>query len=187
MRKILLYGNMRKRFGKCFELDVNTPAEAIHALMCVVEGFRSWFQEQARAGAEYHVFCGDRNIVKDNLELPAKDDEPIRVVPVVNGAKSGTLAKIAGIALIVVGVITANPYLIGGGAALLVGGIIADKMPKLGTINERDEAKPSSVFDGAVNTEAAGHPYPLLYGTVLCGSAVASAGLYTTEFPIEQP
>jgi len=183
MRQVLLYGKMRKKFGKSYQLDVNTPAEAIHALMCVVEGFRSWFTAQAKAGAQYHVFCGRRNVNEQACILPAKDDEPIRIVPVVSASKNSVLSVVAGAGLVVAAALSGNPYLFAAGFGLLVGGILAMKMPAAST-NEREETRPSYIFDGSVNTEAAGHPYPILYGKMICGSAVVSEGLYTSEYPI---
>lgn len=184
MRKVLLYGKMRQKFGKFYMLDVNTPTEAIHALMCVVDGFRSWFLKEAREGAQYHIFCGRRNIGQETLALPAKEEEAIRIVPVVNAAKGGILMTVAGVGLIAAGVIFQNPYAMAAGFGLVVGGVMAMKVPPKTPTMEREDSRPSFTFDGAVNTEAAGHPYPILYGKILCGSAVASAGLYTAEYPI---
>ena len=65
----------------------------------------------------------------------------------------------------------------------MAGGIIQMlvPVPKTGDPSERPENKPSTYFDGAVNTMAQGHPVPLGYGKLMVGSAVISAGLTVEE------
>ncbi len=44
-KRIRLYGDMAKRFGREFRLDVATAAEAIRALCVIKPGFRQYLQE----------------------------------------------------------------------------------------------------------------------------------------------
>ena len=57
-------------------------------------------------------------------------------------------------------------------------------VPKVSGPQERPENKPSYLFNGAVNTTEQGQPIPLLYGELIVGSAVVSAGLTDKEIPI---
>ena len=70
--------------------------------------------------------------------------------------------------------------------AVALGGIsqLLFKPPSPVKPNERPENKPSYIFDGPVNTIAAGHPVPILYGEMYVGSAVISAGIISEEIPV---
>ena len=72
------------------------------------------------------------------------------------------------------------------GASLVLGGIsqLLVPVPKVSGPQERPENKPSYLFNGAVNTTEQGQPIPLLYGELIVGSAVVSAGLTDKEIPI---
>ena len=41
MKTIRLYGELGKRFGREFKLDVQSPAEAVRALRVIVPGFQT--------------------------------------------------------------------------------------------------------------------------------------------------
>lgn len=192
MREIRLYGELGRRFGRRFSFDVATPAEAIRALSAVVPGFREHFAKRAQAGAKYHVFVGKRDIGEQELTHPAGD--VIRIAPEIAGAKRGGLFQtILGAVLMVVSVVgiavTGNPaflHLADIGFALAVGGVVQmlAPQPKLGDMNgaERPENRPSYSFNGPVNTMAQGHPVPILYGELMVGSAVISAGMIAEDF-----
>ncbi|WP_240600504.1 hypothetical protein [Solilutibacter silvestris] len=62
---------------------------------------------------------------------------------------------------------------------MIVGGVtqLLSPQPKLKKPSERADNTPSYNFSGPVNTSAQGHPVPLLYGEMIVGSAVASAGI----------
>ena len=68
------------------------------------------------------------------------------------------------------------------GASMILGGVIELLSPVAKTNSGDGESatnKPSYNFNGAINTQAQGHPVPLAYGRVMCGSAVISAGMVT--------
>lgn len=180
MKTIKLYGDMGKKFGREFELDVQTPAEAIRALASQVKGFRAYLH--AHAQDAFKIFVGGRNS-SETLEFPCSDKEVIRIAPVVQGA--GAAGRIVlGIVLIIVGALTSwagGTFLIQAGVGLIIGGIVQMLSPQpktdSGMGSEAVENRPSYNFNGPVNTTAQGHPVQLAYGRVVCGSAVISAGL----------
>ena len=67
----------------------------------------------------------------------------------------------------------------GAGVSMTVNGIVQllFPQPKMKAPKERPEDTPSYSFNGPVNTMAQGHPVPLLYGELIVGSAVISAGI----------
>ena len=196
MREIILYGAMRRQFGRRFFLDVASPAEAIRALMTVIPGFKSWLCKQAQAGAAYHVLVGKKDLNKDQLTDPYPESDAIRISPALRGAKAGALQTVLGAVLVVVGVLItgmswgmAAPIgqgFIAAGIGMMIGGVIQMLSPQRTAADpdERPGNKPSNVFSGAVNTTAQGHPVPVLYGELITGSAVISAGISTTQIDL---
>lgn len=177
MKTILLYGFLGRRFGRVHRYDVQTPAEAVRAMIVTLDGFR---QALIDGGAYRLLAGGKRALGREDLRDPVSDRETIRIVPVVSGASRGVGQTILGAVLVVVGVWTGNQYLTQSGAALIFGGVsqmlFSPKLVK--TTSDRPENKPSFSFDGAVNTAAQGNPVAVLYGgPLIVGSQVLSAGL----------
>ena len=187
MRKVKLYGELAKKFGREFMLEVESVAEAVRALSANFPGFEKELMTAHLRGIEYVVRADKRDVTEMELNNSLAPQETIRIAPITVGRKkSGFFQTIIGAILIVVGVvITAawGAYLIQAGVALAAGGIIQMlvPVPKTGDPSERPENKPSTYFDGAVNTLAQGHPVPLGYGKLMVGSAVISAGLTVEE------
>ena len=170
---------MGKRFGREFELDVQTPAEAVRALSSQVKGFRAYLH--AHQQDAFKVFVGGRNS-SEELGFPCSDKEIIRIAPVIQGA--GAAGRIVlGVVMLVVAyfVPPLAAYLGPMGMSMILGGVVQllSPTPKTdsGMDSESVENRPSYNFNGPVNTTAQGHPVPLAYGKVICGSAVISAGL----------
>lgn len=184
MRTIRLYGRLGHLFGRVHKLAVSSPAEAVHALGVMVDGFKSYLLESKSKGVQFAVFVGKTNITQDELRNPPGKQD-IRIAPVPTGRKGGggIISLIAGAVLIVVGAFTGNGFLIAGGAALLLGGVLMMTSPQqkgLGT-DDDEKNRPSYNFNGAVNTSAQGRCVPLAYGEIITGSAVISAGIYTED------
>jgi len=191
VKTIKLYGEMGKKFGREFELDVATPAEAVRALCSQIKGFRAYLHEHAQDS--FKVFVGGRNAY-DELTFPCSDKEIIRIAPVVQGA-SAAARIVIGIVLIIVAWWNPGTWAFLGqqiaassvmmmGASMVMGGVIqllsqVDTNTNSGSGSESANNTPSYNFDGPVNTTAQGHPVPICYGRMIVGSAVISAGLTT--------
>lgn len=186
MKIVRLYGDMGKRFGREFVLDVKSPAEAVRALCSQVQGFRAYMH--AHAQSAFKVFVGSRNASEESA-LPCSDREVIRITPVIQGA-SAAGRIILGAALIALAVW--NPVFLGMskgvvagvmgyGVAMVLGGVVELLTPQVKTTSTGESVTntPSYNFNGPVNTEAQGHPVPLAYGKLIVGSAVISAGVTT--------
>ena len=182
MKTIILYGDMRQKFGREFRLDVKTPAEAVRALCSQLNGFRGYLHNHANDA--FKVFVGGRN-ASDEIGSPCSDREVIRIAPVIQGA--GSVGRIVlGAALValsfVPGLQFAAPTLFGLGASMVLGGVVELLSPTTSTDTATAESvtnTPSYNFNGPVNTTAQGHPVPLCYGEMIVGSAVISAGMTT--------
>ena len=188
MQTVMLYGHLGRDFGRVHRYEVRNPAEAVRALCVTVKGFR-----QALAQGAYRVLvAGKQALDAPGLGDPVSSRESIRIVPVVSGAGKGLGSVILGAAIIGAAFYTGGASLTatglgttvwGGiavqvGASLILGGVsqMLFKPPEAQN-TDKPENKPSSAFDGAVNTAAQGNPVPVLYGRLIVGSQVISAGL----------
>lgn len=184
LRKIKLYGRLAKFIGKrVLEADVSSAAEAVRFLLA------NWPElERHMADQHYRVSLGDYDLSEDELHDPA-GKQPIKIVPVVAGA--GAVGRIiAGAALIVASIFIPSTALIFGtalkglvfgiGTSLALGGVAQLLTPtptlSLGSDSPNDPRKSYS-FSGIQNTSRQGTPVPIVYGEMLVGSVVVSAGI----------
>lgn len=168
LRTVHLHGRLGERFGKTHELDVESPAEAVRALMFQHEGFEAYLQ--------HRNYCVTAGRSPEFLECPALTEEQlairlgksrdIHIVPAPLVAGIETII-IVGLSVVV--------------AAVAVAAIFMMRTPKP---EDREEAtkRSSYAFDGAENSIEQGHAVPLVYGEVWAGSVVASAGITTSDF-----
>jgi predicted phage tail protein len=167
LRDVRLYGHLGATFGRLHQLAVSTAAEAVQALCVVLPGFDRAFLGPDGAG-RYHVYVG-RGTARNPITLERAADpvgraEPICIVPLIGGAKSGFATALLGAALLF-----AAPYLAGAvgtsfgigaaglayagsvmvGRALVIGGVIQLLSPqRKGGAAPAAENKPSYAFDG---------------------------------------
>ena len=180
MKTIILHGSLADQFGERFEMDVRSPAEAVRALSTQLKGFADVLKK-----GSWHLFRGEvkkgNDLSKDDLTMGVGKQREIHIMPKIEGAGGGGLFQtIVGVVLIAVGVVFANPALIYAGVALTVGGVaqMLTGVTSTGGYEESSADERSSfLFDGPVNTSTQGLPVPLIYGKVLTGSAVVSAGM----------
>jgi predicted phage tail protein len=186
LRTIRLYGRLGSKFGRVHRLAVESIAEAVRALCVMLPGFEQELRSSRERGVNYACFLGKTNIAADQLNL-AGGIADIRIAPVHVGAKrAGGLQVIVGVVLIVVGAIfsaygfpTVGAAMMKMGAVMILGGVIQMLSPQQLQHSAADGPNngASYNFNGPVNTTAQGNPVPLLYGHMLVGSAVISAGI----------
>jgi predicted phage tail protein len=187
MKTVILLGELGKKFGRKFRLNVKTPAEAVRALRANFPEFEAHMVSSESRNVRYKVLVGKETRSVDHLHDPV-GRETIKFVPVIAGA-GGFVQAVVGAVLIAVGVFIPSPlspYLINAGVAMVVSGVVQmlTPVPKTPKMEDRPDNKPSYVFNGAVNTTSQGYPVPVGYGRMTVGSAVISAGISTEEIPI---
>lgn len=195
MKTVQLLGELGKKFGKSFQLDVKNPAEAVRALCANFPEFKHHLINSEKRGVAYKVLVGKESQSIEDLHNPS-GKQTIKFVPVLMGAGgNGVGTFIVGAVLFaaaVVGFIIApgNPvsgYLANVGFALMIGGVIQmlTPVPKSNSdvSNNSPDNKPSYAFNGAVNTSAQGYPVSIGYGRMIVGSAVISAGIVSEDLP----
>lgn len=196
MRKIILHGALGKKYGKEFNLEVNTAGEAIRALSANFPDF----MKDIRDGA-WHLVRGKS--LKSGMDL---DEEQItgfnlgkgdlHIVPYVAGSKRGGLLKVI-LGVVLIGAAFALTAGVGLSAAIgapgtMLGGITGTQVALFGAAvalagvssllapeEKADEKDGSESFtsSGPGSTTNQGSPVPLVYGEVITGGVLVSGGV----------
>jgi len=192
----MLYGALGATYGRVHRYDVVSPAQAIKALSVTIKGFKQSLID----GGHYRILVGGKyEVGLDNLADPMSDRETIRIVPVIAGSEgfgqivlgaalfafAGPLGGFigTGLGLSVAATAALTGAITNIGVSLVIGGVSQMLFsPQTQTQSaEREENKPSFIFNGAVNTTRQGNCVPICYGRMIVGSQVISAGLSVTE------
>jgi predicted phage tail protein len=195
MVPVILLGELGKKFGRRFMLDVKNPAEAVRALCANFPGFDKFVATSEERNVGYRVIVGREDIGIDDLHDPS-GRQTIKIVPVVGGA--GKVTKIivgailiaaaiwfpplAGVTLYGTTTLAAVSFSIG--VSLVLGGVIEMLAPQPKTDGPGPEDMPSYTFNGPINTTAQGYPVPVGFGRMIVGSAVISAGQTVEEMAV---
>ena len=190
-RRVILHGSLRRKFGKHYLLDVDTPGEVIRALGVQLPGFLTAIRR-----GEFRVLRGSYALDEGELMMNLGGETDFHIVPVACGSKrNGLLKVILGVALIGVGFAVAGgaaasaatiafgKNLVMFGAGMLLNGLgqMLSPTPTIDSSHEGAATKQSYTFGGAVNLTEEGNIVPVVYGTMWSGSVVISAGMYPEE------
>lgn len=122
MITVCLYGGLRE-CGRRFDLQVASPAEAVHALMVQIPALRKKLMK-----GFYQVRFGRRDW--SEVELKSSFGETaegiLHIVPRVQGAgkNGGIIQTIVGVVIAVVGAYFAQPWAVQLGIGLAVGAVV---------------------------------------------------------------
>ena len=197
LKVIKLYGELAEKYGKVWNLEVNSPSEAVRALCANNPGFKEYLATSHERGLGYKVMVGDRYIEQQEEIYDPSGRQEIKIVPVILGAKKDGLGKVLlGIALIVLaphvaaalakaGLSEGIAAAIGGaavstGVQLTMGGIaqLLAPTPK----EQEDMTEANYGFNGATNTSRQGAAVPICYGQLMIGGAVISSGITSENY-----
>lgn len=198
IRDVFLHGAAGRTFGRRFRLDVQSPAEAVRALMMLRPGLRAVL----RVGW-WRVIVGPpriRNGVPVEHLGMLMGSQPLHLVPATPPAGGGgrgksigsiilgTVMIIAAVVIsivsygsltpIAVSVILSGVSMVAGGIAGLLTAVPTQTDP---TQQANPDDRPSFLFNGVVNNSQQGAPVPLIFGRHLTGSIVVAAGLTTED------
>lgn len=187
LKTVRLYGALGKQFGRVHHLAISSPREAVKALSRTIDGFQQFLLDAESKGLAFTVFRGKENIGPEQYEEPSGKTD-IRIAPVIIGSKQAGLFQIVvGVVLLVAGFFTGGttwgPAMMMLGGALAISGVISSLTTQAVTDTSGDSVnnRASYNFNGPLNTEAQGNPVPILYGELIVGSAVISAGIFTED------
>jgi len=192
LKKIKVYGTLRKFLGQAeFNVDLNTPREAISFLKCNFKGIEEHMAEQL-----YTIQVGAKVITEDLLNLNTKDD--IKIIPIVHGnflpilLGAGALFGSSAIGTTLLGskllATLATSALTSIGTSLVIDGVTQMLSPQQNNLSPtgQDSLDPAALasnysFTGLTNISRAGVPVNLVYGEILVGSIVVSNGVDTVQ------
>jgi len=199
MRIVKVYGPLAKFLGqRSFKFAVKTPAEAIRLLLANFPRLQAHMAEH-----DYKISVGRLQLpIGDHPEYihyPTSNSETIRIVPVVSGAGDGVGQIIAGVGLFALSFLLPGAQLglfglgqigltafaapvAGIGISLALTGVsqLLSPTTQLSTGTDSDfDPRKSYSFSGIQNVARQGVPVPIVYGEVLVGSIVVSAGIET--------
>ena len=198
LRKVKLYGELAEFVGhKELEAVVNSTADAIRFLITNFPKLEAHMSQRY-----YKVLIDDYEIGKEDIHNPTGKSD-INIVPVITGA-SGNFGKV-----LLGGLLIGASFLFPGagmfgttsvfgssatgtfaaglgtftsviGASLVLQGVSDMLFPVDDSIDEEDP-RISFSFSGVQNTSRAGTSHPIVYGEIVTGSVVISAGIDTHQ------
>lgn len=191
MRTVLLSGSLARLFGREHRVTTSGGFKDVMGYFKQFPGFERYMLQSADRGLQFAVFNGKHNMAEDDIQKPLGKDV-IRIAPVLTGSKrAGGLQTIIGAVLIAVAYFNPFGYLTGpaasmmmmAGVSMTMGGVMQMLSPPPKGLGAQDSPnnRPSYSFNGPVNTNAQGNPVGLLYGQLVVGSAVISAGIYAQD------
>ena len=196
LRKVKLYGELADFVGhKELDAVINSTADAIRFL---VSNFPKL--EAHMADRYYKVLVDDYEIGEEDIHNPIGQSD-ISIVPVIAGAGGGVGKTLLGVAMI--GLAFAMPGAVFSGAgfsaaagfsgfqaavgnlgiALTLMGVseMLFPLPQPQDFSNEEDPRISFSFSGVQNTSRAGTSHPIVYGEIVTGSVVISAGIDTNQ------
>ena len=192
LRKVKLYGELADFVGhKELDAVINCTADAIRFLITNFEGL-----EAHMANRHYQVLVGNEDIDETELHNPIGQSD-ISIVPVITGAGGGLGKTLLGVALIGISLASGGGmgvFLKEGFTGLAAIGMNAGigltlmgvsemlfPLPKPQDFSNEEDPRISFSFSGVQNTSRAGTSHPIVYGEIVTGSVVISAGIDTNQ------
>jgi len=197
LRKVKMYGELAEFVGyKELEAVVKNPAEAIRFLVTNFPKLEAYMSDKY-----YQVLVGKEDVDKEDLHNPIGQDD-IHIVPVITGAGGPTGRRILLGAVLIGGAFLFSPLTFANfgstamglgsaagigkavaviGGAMVLSGVSEMLFPLPTPEEQEDDPRISFNFSGVQNTSRAGTAHPIVYGEVITGSVVISAGIDTNQ------
>lgn len=174
MTKIKILGEAGRKFARELELDVESPAEALHAINTLFPTWFEYLQECDARGIGWKVITENPQGLEESM-LYAPCSDRLIIAPVVIGR--GPIGLIlAGTALAGAGYAFGVSFLINIGLAFVFQGLAALLSP---TPPRPAEKKQSFLYTGRdYQSSVQGSPVPVVFGeTVVVSAPVISYGV----------
>jgi predicted phage tail protein len=170
MKKIHLHGDLGKRFGETWDLDVSSAAEAMAALCANNFGIQKYLQEAYSSGISYGIKKDSGEILQNKEEFELISDKDFHIFPIPEGSQGFALNL-----LVMVATTAASMYI----------------QKKIAESMERDDSvlqaqTQSFIYTGKQNRFEQGSSVPLGYGRMNVGTNVVSACSINYDFSAEK-
>ena len=188
LRKVKLYGELADFIGhKELEAVINSTADAIRFLITNFPKLEAHMNERY-----YKILVDNYEIGEEELQNPIGKSD-INIVPVISGA-GGNVGKVLLGAALIGGAFAFGGLTFAGGfgkslaaasgltkAAFGIGSDLLFPVPKVPEFSNEEDPRISFSFSGIQNTSRAGTSHPIVYGEIVTGSVVISAGIDTNQ------
>ena len=196
LRKVKLYGELADFVGhKELDAVITCTADAIRFLITNFPKLEAHMSQRY-----YKVLVDDYEIGEEVIQNPIGQSD-ISIVPIIAGS-GGAGKSLLGIALIGVafmlpvavplaplkfgglgGFVGANAALANIGLGLTLMGVseMLFPLPQRPDFSNEEDPRISFSFSGVQNTSRAGTSHPIVYGEIVTGSVVISAGIDTNQ------
>ena len=196
LRKVKLYGELADFVGyKELDAVINSTADAIRFLVSNFPKLEGHMNERY-----YKVLVNDYEIGEEDIQNPTGQSD-INIVPVITGA-GGNVGKILLGAALIAGAFAFGGLTFAGGfgkslaaasgltkaafgigSALVLSGVsdMLFPVPDIPDFSNEEDPRISFSFSGVQNTSRAGTSHPIVYGEIVTGSVVISAGIDTNQ------
>ena len=202
LRKVKLYGELADFVGhKELDAVINSTADAIRFL---VSNFPKL--EEHMSQRHYKVLVDDYEIGEKDIQNPIGKSD-LSIVPIITGAGGNTGKFLLGGLLIGASFMFPGAGIFGKAGAELTGGVVTGfgagvgtltsvvgaslvlqgvsdmlfPLPELPDFSNEEDPRISFSFSGVQNTSRAGTSHPIVYGEIVTGSVVISAGVDTNQ------
>lgn len=203
--KVFLHGKLGKKFGKKWDLNIETPAEALRAIDANTNGFFKYIAAKENENVKYRIFIDKKSIRShEELQLRIKDKKELHFFPRVRGRDaSGDMMAYGGGGMIVGWGMGALGSAIGDnwfgnavswlgnvvfeiGASLLIQGVIGSLMddpdpPPTEPDGPAMKNTASYLFARPLNNTIQGASVPLGYGRLRVGSHIISSSIMNSR------
>lgn len=169
MKKVFLHGELGKRFGREWQLNVNSPNEAVQALFSNNPNIEIYLNKKHQEGVYYGIKKAGESDFAQKEDYPLITKKDLHVFPIPHGS-GGFLGS-----LVMMAITTA--------ASIYISKKISEAM-------ERDDSTlqaqtQSYIFNGTQNRYQQGAGVPLGYGTMKVGANVVSSCNINYDFNSE--
>jgi len=180
MVEVRLHGALGAEFGRRWDLDIQSPIEAVAAIEAGRPGFRAAIRRLDRSGMVFRVRTKAHDYSDEDVAVSLGSATRLDIIPIVRGASAG-IRFVIGSALLILG--WGNPIAMSIGSTLVFGAITEwlTPTPKREAYNNVE----SWTLSGPTNTVQQGAVVPVIYGEVLTGSQVISAGISAADLSPE--
>jgi predicted phage tail protein len=181
MTSIVLHGELKEKFRDQYDLDVQSPREAVRALCSLVPNFKNTLSV-----GNYFVYVQTKDEIYEcdeetlSINLPGE----IHIVPEIIGAKKGLGKIVAGLTLIAASLFLGpsifSTILFNVGVTLTLQGASMMLAPKVKP-SPSEERQESYITDGSDLNIQNGQVVPVIYGEVLADGFPISIDISDSE------
>lgn len=180
MVEVRLHGPLAQHFGMKWNLEIQSPLEAVAAIDANRPGFRKMINDLANRGMVFRVRTRVHDYDNEDVGSLLGKATRLDIIPVVLGSSAG-VRFVIGAVLTAVGLYTGQVWLVNIGVAMMFGAVAEWLTPQPKKEDFEKKGLDSWTIGGPNNNADQGLPVPIIYGEVLTGGYPISTGLSVSQ------